>query len=152
MRIHFVCLGNTFRSRLAEAYAKSRFTEHTYSSSGLEASKNVNGAMTWYGQMIAEKEHLLPFLFPTWRQLDWDGLVDYDLVICLDAGVGKVMKEHLSSFTGLHIVDVPDVVELKDRKKMLEQAMQSFQKIVRVVEGIDCDFLPDNAKLSSARK
>lgn len=62
MIIHFVCRGNAYRSRLAEAYLNSKqFPTLKSISSGIRASENGNGPISWYAQRIIENENLVPF-------------------------------------------------------------------------------------------
>jgi len=69
IRVHFVCTGNAYRSRLAEAYLKSKQLPHIHaSSSGIEADKNSNGPMTWYAARLALRYDLTPYMSPHWIQ------------------------------------------------------------------------------------
>lgn len=69
MIIHFICRGNTYRSRLAEAYLNSKRLSSLKSiSSGIIASANESGPISWYGQRILQNEKLVPFESPGWQQ------------------------------------------------------------------------------------
>jgi protein-tyrosine-phosphatase len=71
MVIHFVCRGNTHRSRLAEAYAKS-LTPHlhdiTILSSGIEADRDLNGRIVPFVKLLLQNENLLQLTGTTWTQ------------------------------------------------------------------------------------
>lgn len=82
MTIYFVCEGNTFRSRLAEAYLKSKnIDDVTVKSSGTRADHNQNGPITWYAQRILKKHGLLAHSSPTWTQATKEELEKADRVI-----------------------------------------------------------------------
>lgn len=56
MHIHFVCRGNTYRSRLAEAYCNSlRRNGIRATSSGTHATVNKNGPITWIAAFLLTK-------------------------------------------------------------------------------------------------
>ena len=70
MHIHFVCSGNSYRSRLAEAYLKSVLVDKTIivSSSGTEAEKHrlKNGPICWYAMRLMKRNNLIPFM--SWKE------------------------------------------------------------------------------------
>ena len=82
MKIHFVCTANTFRSRLAEAFIKSKgIQDLEITSSGIEADRNVDGPVTWYGQKILRETNLIPYEKPFWDQTTGELLNSSDLII-----------------------------------------------------------------------
>lgn len=57
VKVEFVCSGNTFRSRTAEAYLKSKGVAGiVVSSSGPTANLDLNGPISWWGQRIIKNE------------------------------------------------------------------------------------------------
>ena len=71
MVIHFLCRGNTHRSRLAEAYAKSStqdIQDVTVLSSGIEADHDLNGPIVPFVKLLLQNENLLQFTGTTWTQ------------------------------------------------------------------------------------
>jgi protein-tyrosine-phosphatase len=69
MIIHFICGGNTYRSRLAEAYLNSKHLSNIKSiSSGVRATPNESGPISWYAQRILQNEKLVPFESLGWQQ------------------------------------------------------------------------------------
>ena len=73
IRIHFVCRGNVYRSRLAEAYIKSRLPEEKrgwISSSGIEAKLDLNGQVSDVVPDLLETDSARDFLKSTWTQTD----------------------------------------------------------------------------------
>jgi len=82
MIIHFICKGNVYRSRLAEAYLNSRQLPNLKSfSSGIIAATNGNGIISWYAQRIIEKENLVLFESPGWQQTTKEILAQADFTV-----------------------------------------------------------------------
>ena len=62
-RVHFVCTGNYYRSRLAEAYLLSKKLPNVeVSSSGVQAKEyyKENGPISWYAARLIKKYNLIP--------------------------------------------------------------------------------------------
>lgn len=145
MKIHFVCRGNTFRSRLAEALARQRYPLFEISSSGIEADHHLSGHIAWYAQWIANKEQIKDLLHPTWRQTRWDELATQDIIVCLDQTVGDIVKSHVNSSIPLQILDIEDVQHsdittdetLGVEVSILAQTREIFQKIRKAVEQLE---------------
>ena len=71
MVIHFVCRGNTHRSRLAEAYARSsagQVGNVAVVSSGIEADRDLCGPIVPFVKRTLENDNLLQFTGTTWTQ------------------------------------------------------------------------------------
>ena len=87
MHIHFVCSGNSYRSRLAEAYCKSKLKgqEIIISSSGTVADENKikNGPISWYAMRLMMRNNLIQFMSWKQRQTTVEILKDVDLLICM---------------------------------------------------------------------
>src|SRR5689334_20458243 len=82
MTVHFICVGNNYRSRLADTYLKSlRLPDINVISSGIEAEKNEVGTVSWYAQRIMQKSGLVQFEKPLWQQTTKNLLKSGDLTI-----------------------------------------------------------------------
>jgi protein-tyrosine-phosphatase len=82
MIIHFICGGNTYRSRLAEAYLNSKHLSNIKSiSSGVRATPNESGPISWYAQRILQNEKLVPFESFSWQQTTKEILKKGDFTI-----------------------------------------------------------------------
>lgn len=82
INIHFVCTGNIYRSRLAEAYLNSKqLPDIKVNSSGVEAGKSEQVDITWYTLKIIEKNNLLPFISPTFQKTNESLLSKADMII-----------------------------------------------------------------------
>lgn len=85
MNIHFICRGNTFRSRLAEDYIKSfGIPGIVISSSGIEGDLAEDGNITWYAKEILIKENLIQFDKNSWTLTSLKMLLESDIVIYMD--------------------------------------------------------------------
>src|SRR6266404_9320379 len=88
MTIHFICRGNTYRSRLAEVYLKSKnIPGLKVISSGIEAENNLSGPITWYAQRIIQKNHLTPFEKPTWDKTTKELLSQADFTVFMQKDI-----------------------------------------------------------------
>lgn len=85
MIIHFVCLGNIYRSRLAEAYLKSKkLANFEVISSGINASDNGYRPISWLTQRLFEVSNLVLFQKSGWTQTTKELLDSADLTIFFD--------------------------------------------------------------------
>ena len=92
VRVHFVCTSNTFRSRLAEVYLRSKKIPNIkVSSSGVTANENPNGPITWYAARLVKKHSLIPFLPQAWTQSTPKLFKEADIIVFMDE------KHHLHS-------------------------------------------------------
>ena len=84
VHIHFVCTGNAYRSRLAEAYLKSKNLPNIIvSSSGIVAEQHYegNGPISWYAMRLMKRHHLIPHMKPQSTQTASHHLNAADIVI-----------------------------------------------------------------------
>jgi 8-oxo-dGTP pyrophosphatase MutT (NUDIX family)/protein-tyrosine-phosphatase len=88
MVILFVCMGNTFRSRLAEAYAKSlHIPGATFKSAGVAATNNYSGPIWIHTKALLDEENLSQYGKPSWTQLTQSILTRANIVVCLNREV-----------------------------------------------------------------
>jgi protein-tyrosine-phosphatase len=98
MVIHFICRGNTHRSRLAEAYAKSStqdLFDVTVRSSGIEADRDVSGPIVPFVKLLLEKDNLLGFTGATWTQTTQPMIDDSDVLVFMN---GDVYEDAMKRF------------------------------------------------------
>ena len=113
MVIHFICNGNTYRSRLAEAYLNSKNSSGLKSiSSGIIASRNESGPISWYAQRILQNEKLVPFESLGWQQTTKEILKQGDLTIFMQQEPYDYCRKYLD-FTqkDYEIWDIKDMYE-----------------------------------------
>ncbi len=81
IHVHFVCTGNVYRSRLAEAYLRSKKLPNVdTSSSGIKAQEGRNGPITWYASII-KRNQLVEHLKNYWTQTTPQMLYEADIVV-----------------------------------------------------------------------
>ncbi|NTW33088.1 MAG: hypothetical protein HGB12_10755 [Bacteroidetes bacterium] len=139
INIHFVCEGNTFRSRLAEAYLRSKHVDATVTSSGVKAAKNYNGPITIYSKNIAKNENIEKYLAPSWTQTTKELIEKQDLVIFMNKKYYNFCTNDLHCTIKEYLIwDIPDVFDYPnsdakdyaDKVKIYtENAHKSYQKI-----------------------
>jgi len=104
-------MGNTYRSRLAEAYLKYLDVPGVYvRSAGIKADQNLNGHITSYAADLLHEYGLEEFGKPTWTALGQGLLDQVDMAICMNR---QVYEEAMSAGYTLplrtFIWDVADV-------------------------------------------
>lgn len=114
MSIHFVCTGNLYRSRLAEAYLKSKHLPNIeVSSSGTHAQIQQKGTIGWMTQRLALRHRLIPYLKENWSQTEAHHIENSDLVIF----IGEHNYEYcLKNFTKPKKHEVWDIPDFDDKK------------------------------------
>lgn len=86
MNILTVCTGNVFRSRLAEAYLKSKLSDKNINvtSAGTHAAVMTFGNIAWYARICLEEENLVQFASTTINQLTKEKCDEADLILCME--------------------------------------------------------------------
>lgn len=117
MHIHFVCSGNSYRSRLAEAYCKSKIKNQKklISSSGINANKNRlgNGPICWYAMRLMKRNHLISFM--SWKETQTTKRVlkGIDLLICMHQSHLDYCQNELGYTGKFEVWEIPDLTEMK---------------------------------------
>ncbi|MDX1535821.1 MAG: low molecular weight phosphatase family protein [Candidatus Spechtbacterales bacterium] len=82
MHIHFVCTGNIYRSRIAEAYLKSKnISKVKASSSGTNAEYYSGKIISSFATNVLREEGLLEYASRKMKQTTREVLNDADLII-----------------------------------------------------------------------
>lgn len=82
MIIHFICVGNIYRSRLAETYFNSKkLTNVKAISSGTNATICGNRPVSWYAQRLIDKNGIMEFEKPFWTKTNKEILNSADCTI-----------------------------------------------------------------------
>jgi protein-tyrosine-phosphatase len=108
--IHFICRGNMLRSRIAEAYLKSKLLSCNVSSSGIEAYDYRNISASTWQQLICKTNGLSYFVSPRSIQTSQSIIDHQDYIICMSRDVYHDTAK-------LYNIDKPHVIvwNIKDR-------------------------------------
>lgn len=140
--IHFVCLGNVYRSRFAESYARSKHTQHNFSSSGLLADANYFGPLSWWGARLAYNAGVAPYLTPMWTQTAQDLLDEADFVIFMHSSVEERARDMFNieniTYRTWDIEDlIPSKMDISPEEKERETLHQSDKTAQRIMKRVD---------------
>ncbi len=134
MKIHFVCTGNAFRSRLAEAYLKSKMIPGiSVTSSGIEAQKNINGFICSYALALAKTAGIEAYLSKEWKVTTKAEIESQDKVIfmrkehylfCL-----KTLNCKLPEYEIWEVEDVYDINSSPKSDELIKIATPIYEKI-----------------------
>ncbi len=143
IKVHFVCLGNAYRSRLAEAYAKSlHLDKFEFSSSGV-AAHLFEQRLPIYSELIAKNHQLLRFLSDGQQQTTAKLLDEQDMIIFMHPDVlEQARKEYRMNMFKVHCWKIEDLWQICLEKKVKETdykmreqlAEQTFTKIKQHVD------------------
>ena len=134
MVVHFVCSGNSFRSRLAEAYLKSlKIPGIKVMSSGANTNLDKHDRITSYGALVLAREGLDLYASPDKVQLTQERLDESDLVVCMNRDVYRsCLDEALELPKRTYIWNINDVKRFTDSE--LEQLNDN--RVPKVVQTI----------------
>jgi protein-tyrosine-phosphatase len=140
--IHFVCTGNAYRSRLAEAYLKSlKLSGFKVSSSGLKAltSLRENGPICWYAMRIATNNKITEFISRMSLQTNVTHLIKADYVIFMHPDNHQLfLQKYQITLKNYEVWDIPDLHHLGYHKnpntenlerEMIHATEDTFKKI-----------------------
>jgi protein-tyrosine-phosphatase len=144
MHVHFVCRGNLYRGRLAEAYLRSKqIPGLTVTSSGTEADqhKHYIGPISWEALRLIKNNNLVAFMKLLPEKTTGQALSQADIVIFF----GKENYEAIQSgFPHLNvnsqIWEIPDIAlanyrpSVTDDTKCMEISERTFIQIKQNVD------------------
>ena len=114
MIIHFICRGNAFRSRMAEAYFNSlNIKDATAISSGTVAKlhSQVNKDNFKITQTVLEEHGLKKYTKPDWDQLTQERLDSGDITVYLSKSVKDECDSLFKPVHNTFVLNVPDFDE-----------------------------------------
>jgi|SRR5271168_2959495 len=128
MIIQFVCRGNTFRSRLAEAYFNSLdIVGWKAISSGVEATKNLNGVICWYTKEILEENNFYSSDKNHWTQISKEKLDSSDFIVFID----KSCFDDCLTYYGDTFLSKPyKIWSIKDMPNLLDEEKIKKEKVL----------------------
>lgn len=128
LRIHFICRSNIWRSRIAEAYAKSLLKDDDniiISSSGIEAGRNLEGDISAYTRQVLEMDNLWTHAKPKWTQTSQALIDGSDQIVFLD---NDIFEDAKSLF---NIPKAKTIVwRIPGRNDVVEQIKQNVRELL----------------------
>ena len=130
MTIHFICTGNIYRSRLAEAYCASKGVPGLcVSSSGIGTKLNRGVPIASYAARVLSERGIERFAAPSWQQTTTALVRASDVLVFME-------REHYSFCKGwidpvrqtVEIWDIPDVRQV-DTTRIMTEVEQTFTVI-----------------------
>ena len=135
MIIHFICSGNTYRSRLAEAYLNSKKLDGIKAiSSGINATELAIYPIRWYTEKLSEENNLEKFMAPSWQQTTSALLKDNDLVVFLSHDIYDNFINLKFKAPLFEVWDIPDVDLRRTDIEIIKDTKEAFTKIKNEVD------------------
>jgi protein-tyrosine-phosphatase len=123
-KVHFICTGNIYRSRLGETYLNSKkIPEVIVNSSGIKAGEEIDDAIGWYSLEIIKENHLEEFMAPTWQKTTLELLKNVDIIIFMT----KLHYDFVTQTLGY----IPKKYEIWEIKDITAQEIDSIKKETR---------------------
>jgi len=148
MKVHFVCTGNVYRSRLAEAYLNSKQLPGVdVSSSGILADLeyDYDGPINWSAMRLIFKYSLTPFMSLTPTQTTLELLHNADLIIFMQGNHHQFSRQELgwvgTNYEVWHIEDMDRSTGYEDiedfvNPKVIPLSEETFEKIREKVDDL----------------
>ncbi len=138
MHIHFVCSGNSYRSRLSEAYLKSKLNnnEILVSSSGTGAEKYRlgNGPICWYAMRLMQRHNLISFMSWKERQTTPEILKNVDLLICMRQEHLDFCQKELGYIGKFEVWEIPDLNEMDNFIPSIDLKIETDLNHIKLTE------------------
>lgn len=140
LKIHFVCRGNSFRSRLAEAYANSKkIPAISATSSGIAADHNLNGPITWYALRIIKNNNFIEFMSNYWRKTSPEIIGENDVIVFMTQRHYDFCQDYVSQKM-FEIWDIEDIQDLgstiRDSNSIIESSEDIYAVITKKVDNL----------------
>ena len=139
MLIHFVCLGNIYRSRLAETYLSSKqLPDVTVISSGINATDNHQRPISWLTQRLYEVYKLVPFQKSLWTQTTKELLDSADLTIFFANEYHQYCVDNFGySSNDFEIWEVEDLDgSIKEHVEKIQKTEETYELIRQKVDDL----------------
>ena len=134
MKLHFVCTGNIYRSRMAEAYFNSlRSEEWSATSSGIAASKNSNGSTWWGTKVVLENHGIGSYMSVTWKETTKKILEESNCIVFMQPAHYQFCKQRFAPVLQRFVIwDIEDFNPAKyNRQEILSISEATFQNITQ---------------------
>jgi protein-tyrosine-phosphatase len=138
MTIHFICTGNIYRSRLAEAYCKSKGVSGLdVVSSGIQTILNGGLPIASYAADVLRAYGLERFAAPSWQQTTAALVQASDILVFMEREHYHFCKDWVdSSRQRFEIWDIPDVGSRVSVAGIMTEVERTFAAIRRQTDSL----------------
>ena len=135
MEIHFVCLGNTYRSRLAEAYFNSFALRGVHAvSSGIQGG-DQSVPIRWYTEKILEENGLVEYTHSIARQTTRQNIRRSDFLVFFGHETFAFCKQWIDPERHRWAIwNVPDISVVRPASRVIKNSQQAFRSIKHRVD------------------
>lgn len=140
MHIHFVCAGNVYRSRFAEAYLRSKqIPDIEVSSSGTAVTYNtpILGPVAWESLRVMKNNNLVKYLKPIQTQTTIELLRAADKIIFFEESNYLIAKNELGyDKDNYKIWEIRDIVPLANNEHSFDddiRRMKTSEETINVI-------------------
>jgi protein-tyrosine-phosphatase len=130
MRIHFICTGNIYRSRLAEAYCTYRCSPgiHVFSS-GIAAGKNGDALISPYAAEVLNQFDLGPFASAKWQRTTEELVRASDVLVFMESEHRRFCKDWIEpARQRVEVWEVEDIGPIPEAE-IAEKVQETFEVI-----------------------
>jgi len=130
MTIHFICTGNIYRSRLAEAYCASKGVPGVgVLSSGIGTASNSGVTIAPYAARVLSERSLERFAAPSWQQTTAALVRASDVLVFMEREHYSFCQDWIDPIRQtVEIWDIPDVGPV-DAGRIMTKVEQTFAMI-----------------------
>jgi len=132
MTIHFICTGNIYRSRLAEAYCASKGVPGLHVlSSGIKTALNGGIPIAPYAANVLRAYGLERFAAPSWQQTTMALVRASDILVFMELEHYHFCRDWISTGQRFNIWDIPDVGSRVGTAEIRTEVERTFAVIRR---------------------
>jgi len=130
MTIHFICTGNIYRSRLAEAYCASKgVLGLRVFSSGIGTASNGGVPIAHYAARMLSQDRLERFAAPSWQQTTKALVQASDVLVFMEHEHYRFCEDWIDPIRQrVEIWEIPDVGPI-DPAQIMSKVEQTFDVI-----------------------
>lgn len=143
IHIHFVCTGNVYRSRLAEAYCVSKgIAGVRVTSSGIAAGRDGQAAISPWAADVLKRYGLTRYAAPSWQRSAGDLVKASDVLVFMESEHHQFCEAWIE---GRHRVEVWEIEDIgpMEFSKIPEKVERTFARIRERVDALLEELKPE---------
>lgn len=146
-RVHFICRGNVFRSRMAEAYFRSKGYDAISSGTAAIAHAEHNRLLEPRIQRLLERKGLGAYTRPHWVQLTQGRIDEGDIAVYMNQAVRDEAATLITLPRDERIWDIIDLDEVDPVPATDEELDQFLEKMYQKIVERTNQFIAEDAEL-----